>query len=51
MIEREKVIDDARREKISSPETFLGSGIIKIGLAKNHGRCQPALNEVSLVAH
>jgi hypothetical protein len=46
--ERDEILEE---KKNRSPETFLGSPIIKIGLAKILERCQPALNEVSFVAH
>jgi hypothetical protein len=49
MSDRER--ENARGEKFHSLETIWGSDVIKKGLVKNCKRCQPAVNEVSFVAH
>jgi len=47
----EIVSEEARGKIFHSLETIWGSRVIKKGLVKNCKRCQPAVNEVSFVAH
>jgi hypothetical protein len=47
----DRVSEEEREEIFHSLETIWGSHVIKKGLVKNCKRCQPAVNEVSFVAH